>query len=59
VDGDTRLDDSGDDDNLASLAAAAEALAAGEVIEADGEGVIESFEPRVIRALELELEIED
>ncbi|HEX9610003.1 MAG TPA: DUF5666 domain-containing protein [Candidatus Limnocylindria bacterium] len=57
---DTELDDdSGDDKQLKSLAAVAEALAQGHQVEADGKGVVESTSPRVIVAIEIKLELED
>lgn len=52
-------DDDGDDDELASLGEVATALEAGRAVEAEGEGMIESPDPRVIVAVEVEFEVED
>jgi hypothetical protein len=56
VDG-TRTDD--DDDGLSSLEAVAEALADGQLVEAEGKAIVETAEPRVLIAIEVEFEIED
>ncbi len=50
---------SGDDDNLTSLSAAADALVAGKIVEAEGEGVTESTNPLTIVAIEIEFETEE
>ncbi|MFV1986992.1 MAG: DUF5666 domain-containing protein [Gemmatimonadota bacterium] len=58
VDAGTDIKDE-DDENLSSLADAAAALAAGEIVKIEGEGVVESMEPLTILASELEMEIDD
>lgn len=59
VDG-TEIDsDDGDDEELGSLREVADALTAGRSVEAEGEGVLESRDPRTIVAAEVEFEIED
>lgn len=55
----TEIEREGDDDNLTSLGAVAAALAQGALVEAEGEGVVESADPRTIVAKEVEFEIED
>ncbi|MGH7700754.1 MAG: hypothetical protein ACREMJ_09600 [Gemmatimonadales bacterium] len=51
--------ESGDADQLGSLADVAAAVALGAVVEADGEGVVESTDPRTLVAIEIEFEVED
>lgn len=58
VDSNTRFEDDGDD-KLLSLAEVVEALARDDIVEADGEGFLEGTDPLTIRALEIELEIEN
>jgi hypothetical protein len=48
-----------DDDELGSLAEVAAALAAGDIVEAEGKGFVESESPLVIVAVEVEFEVED
>lgn len=55
----TEIEREGDDDNLASLGAVAAALAQGALVEAEGDGFVESTDPRTIVAKEVEFEIED
>ena len=59
----TEIEDSGDDDRLSTLAdvvAALAALAPGETVEVEGEGVVESTDPTItIVAIEIRFEIED
>jgi hypothetical protein len=59
VDANTRFEDAGDDDEISSLADVVAALARGDFVEADGEGVVEGTDPLTIRAVELELEVDD
>ncbi len=51
--------DDDDGDELASLDEVAQALGAGAMVEADGEGVVETADPLTIVAIEIEFEIED
>jgi hypothetical protein len=51
--------ESGDHDQLKSLAEVEAALAAGLFVEADGKGVVESLAPLTIVAIEIEFEVED
>ncbi|NIR45855.1 MAG: hypothetical protein GWN99_15605 [Gemmatimonadetes bacterium] len=51
--------DDGDDEHLTSLAEVQTALDDGFIVEADGEGVLESADPRTLVAIEVEFEIED
>lgn len=53
---DGAADDDADDDELASLAEVDEALRAGRVVVARGEGVLESSDPRTLTAIEAEFE---
>lgn len=55
----TEIDSDDDDDELGSLAEVAQALSNGMMVEAEGEGVLESPNPRTIVAIEIEFEIED
>ncbi len=48
-----------DDDELASLNEVAQALVANMIVEAEGEGVVETSDPLTIVAIEIEFEIED
>ncbi len=48
-----------DDDELASLTEVAQALVANMIVEAEGEGVVETSDPLTIVAIEIEFEIED
>lgn len=48
-----------DDDELGSLAAVAAAVAAGQRVEAEGKGFVETETPLVIVAVEVEFEIDD
>lgn len=50
---------SGDDDNLTSLSAVADALVAGKVVAVEGEGVSESIDPLTMVAIEIEFEVEE
>lgn len=60
LEGDDGDDDGEDDeDELGSLDEVAAALEQGLPVEADGEGVVESVDPRTIVAKEIEFEIED
>lgn len=53
-------DDSGDDDQLGSLAAVQAALDGGQIVEIEGEGMVETTDPVVtIVAFEVEFEIKD
>ncbi len=58
VDG-TEIEEADDDDELGSLAEVEQALAAGFLVEADGEGVVTGSNPLTITASEVEFEIED
>jgi hypothetical protein len=51
--------DASDDDHLRSLQDVADAVASGFLVEADGEGVVETTDPLVIVAIEVEFEIEN
>lgn len=56
------FDDDGDDDDgddLTSLQAVADALAAGQAVEAEAEGAVQSTNPLTILAREVEFEVED
>jgi hypothetical protein len=55
----TEIDSDDDSDELGSLAEVAQALSNGMMVEAEGEGVLESTNPRMIVAIEIEFEIED
>lgn len=56
----TRIEDEADDDDrLTSLAEVQAALDAGEIVEADGEGVVRVSDPLTITAVTIEFEIED
>lgn len=55
----TRIEEGDDEDELGSLQEVADALSAGEPVEAEGEGIVESLEPRTVVASEVEFEIED
>ncbi len=56
----TEIEDSGDDDRLSSVEEVAAAVAAGETVEVEGEGVVESTDPTItIVAIEIRFEIED
>jgi hypothetical protein len=55
----TEIEDADDEDELGSLDAVAQALAAGLPVEAEGKGVLESATPRTIVAIEIEFELED
>lgn len=58
--GETEIDsDGGDEDELASLEEVEVALAAGLIVEAEGEGDVESTDPLTIVAKEVEFEVED
>ncbi len=57
IDGDDG--DGDDDDHLRSLTAVKNAVDSGLLVEADGEGIVESTSPLVIVAIEAEFEIED
>lgn len=59
VEGTEIEDNSMDDDQLFSLSAVADALAAGEIVEAEGEGIVESSDPLTIIAIEVEFEVEE
>jgi len=62
ADGTRFEDEEGDDDDgehLTSLAAVAEALAAGLTVKAEAEGAIESTDPLTVMAREVEFEVED
>lgn len=54
----TRIEDD-DDEELGSLQEVADALAAGQAVEAEGEGIVESLDPRTVVASEVEFELED
>ncbi len=56
---DTEIEQSDDHDELGSLAEVEQALAAGFVVEAEGEGVVIGSNPLTISASEVEFEIED
>ncbi len=51
--------DDDDGDELASLDEVAQALTANMIVEAEGEGVVETSDPLTIVAIEIEFEIED
>ncbi len=55
----TEIEQADDEGELGSLAAVEAALAAGLVVEADGEGVVTATSPRTITASEIEFEIDD
>lgn len=56
----TKIDrEPGDDDQLHSLQEVAAALDAGQLVEAEGEGIAETTDPLVVIAIEVEFEIED
>lgn len=56
---DTEIDDADDDDELGSLAAVEQALAAGLIVEAEGKGVVVAgTDVRTIAASEIEFEVE-
>jgi hypothetical protein len=55
----TEVDDADDQDEIGSLGEVAVAVANGLIIEAEGEGVVTSTNPRMILAAEVEFEIED
>ncbi len=58
VDGTDVEGESGEDDQLTSLAEVATVLDAGGIVEADGKGVVEIKDPLTIVAIEIEFEIE-
>lgn len=51
--------DAADEDELVSVREVADALEAGRTVVADGDGVLESRDPRIVTAVEAEFEIED
>lgn len=56
----TEMDgDAGDEDELVSVREVADALAAGRTVVADGDGVLESRDPRTVTAVEAEFQIDD
>lgn len=55
----TKVEQDDDDDALGSLAEVADAVDAGLMVEAEGEGLLESTDPRVIVAAKVEFEVED
>ena len=57
--GGTEIEEADDEDELGSLQEVADALAAGMAVEADGEGIVETLDPRTLLASEVEFEIED
>ena len=59
IDADDDGDDDGDDEELGSLQEVADALAAGRPVKAEGEGLLESTDPRVLVAIEIEFEVDD
>ena len=59
IDGEDDGDDDGDDEELGSLQEVADALAAGRPVKAEGEGLLESRDPRVLVAIEIEFEVDD
>ena len=48
----------GDDDHLPSLAAVQSALAAGNIVEAEGEGLVKSTDTLTIDAIEIEFKVD-
>lgn len=52
-------EDDADEDELVSVQEVADALDAGRFVVADGEGVVESTDPRTITAVEVEFEVDD
>lgn len=55
----TQIEEDDDEDELGSLQEVADALAAGQPVEAEGEGIVESLDPRTVVASEVEFEVED
>lgn len=56
----TEIDgDAGDADELVSVREVADAVEAGRFVVADGDGVLESRDPRIVTAVEAEFEVED
>lgn len=58
IEGDSDGDDD-DDEHLTTFSQVQAALDAGQLVEADGEGVLEDTDPRTFTAIEIEFEIED
>ena len=55
----TEVEEADDQDELGSLGQVEQALAAGLIVEAEGEGVVTGTNPRTITASEVEFEVED